>query len=203
MSTSLLARFLLPVAFSLFACMAATQPTFCAFEVKVSTPSGTPAVNTPLALVRAHSITLSESATDMNGVARICDTPLEYVDIVVGFDMCGSVAVRDLKARWPETQRVFVTYVKTFCTHFTFSEKTEILLRIEDEHGRPVAGAQFKGKTAADSGSDISDALGRLFLFTKRGERLQGLVGKEGRLSAPISVPGTDDLELKIKLRPR
>jgi hypothetical protein len=203
MSTILLARFLLPFGFSLFTCTAAVEPTFCAFEVKVSTPSGAPAANTPVALVRGHRTTLSETATDVNGVARICDTPLEYVDIVVGFDMCGSVEVRNLKAMWPETRLVFITYVKTFCSHFTFSEKVEILLRIQDEHGQPVAGAQFKGKTIADSGSDASDALGRLFVFTKRGEKLQGLISKEGRVSASISVPGTDDLELTVALRQR
>ncbi len=183
--------------------MGAIEAPYCAFEVKVATPSGAPAAKTPVAIIRRNKTIFSQTTTDSNGLARICDAPLEYFDLHVGFDMCGSVEVGGLKPTWPETQRVFVTYVRTLCNHFVYSEKVQILLRVQDERGRPVEGARFAGKPSDTLGSSASDVMGRLFHVIKRGEKLDGVITKEGRLSVPISVPGTEDVDLKVVLRPK
>jgi hypothetical protein len=100
---------------------AAAQSTYCAFEVKVSTPSGAPRSKVPVLLIREHKTTFSETNTDASGLARLCDAPLEAVDIVVGFDVCGLVSVRNLHSMWPETKRIFVTFEENPCDHFNLA----------------------------------------------------------------------------------
>lgn len=172
---------------------------------KVTRPSGTPIAKVPVYLIRNQRTTLSGTTTDANGIARICDAPLKAVDIGVGFDVCGSVLVRNVKATWPEVRQVFVTYVETPCDHFLFGDRCQVLLRVQDEAGRPVVGARFDGRPSAVSGSEVSDEFGRVFRSIKRGEKVEGLVIKEGRAPARISEPcllrGEHDLELKVFLR--
>src|ERR1035441_6701021 len=81
----------------------AAESSYCAFEVKVTTKSGAPRPKIPVILISGHKYTLVETQTDENGMARICDSPLEAVDIAVGFDVCGLVTVRNLHPLWPET----------------------------------------------------------------------------------------------------
>jgi len=185
----------------LFISPAEGETTYCAFEVKVSAPSGVPIDKVPVVMIRGDRTTFFETATTANGVARICDAPLESVDIVVGFDVCGSVLIRDLKPSWPKTQRVFVTYVRTFCDHFGIAPGCQVLLRVQDGEGRPVAGARFDGEPSGTPGSHVSDALGRLFRSLKRREKLEGVVVREGSEPARISVQCLDDVELKVILR--
>jgi hypothetical protein len=179
----------------------AAESTYCAFEVKVASPSGTPVAGVTVALIRGHKTTFSETRTDVNGIARLCDAPLETMDIVVGFDLCGSVQVRYLTPRWPGTERVFVTYVKHTCGFASFRTDCFVLLRIEDEAGRPVSGARFEGKPSNGPEADVSDVFGRLFRSLKRGEKLEGVVIKEGRKSAHVSQECSDDTELKVVLK--
>ncbi len=97
-----MSRLLILTVFStLFISLAAAQDTWCAFEVKVSTPSGSPVPEVPVALIRGRKTTFSQTTTDANGVARLCDAPLENVDINVGFDMCNAVLVGYLAPRGP------------------------------------------------------------------------------------------------------
>jgi hypothetical protein len=183
--------------------LAAEEATFCAFEVRVSTPSGAPFPNVPVALIRGHTSTFSEATTDAGGVARLCDSPLDVVDIVVGFDMCGSVLVRNLHPMWPESRKVYVTYVNAPCEHFGAAPTCRILMRTQDEEGRPMSGARFEGKPSGQPGQDVSDVFGRLFRSVRRRETLAGVVAKEGREPVQISQPCLDDLELKVVLRKR
>jgi hypothetical protein len=174
---------------------------YCAFEVKVTTSSGTPRPKVPVLLVREHN-TLYETVSDASGLARLCDAPLEAIDIVVGFDVCGLITVGNLHSMWPETKRIFVTFEENPCNHFVFAEYCQVLLRVQDDHGRPVAGARFNGKSfRKKSGSDVSDPLGRLFNLVKRGDKLEGIVSGEGGTRASISVRVTDDVELKVVLQ--
>lgn len=78
---------------SVFLC--ADQP-YCAFEVKVSKPSGVPFANVPVIMVQRNA-QLAETRTNTNGEARLCDAPLSSVDIMVGFERCGAVLVREVK----------------------------------------------------------------------------------------------------------
>lgn len=195
--------FMLAGLYTLFSPLGVAQATYCAFEVRVSTPSGIPVPDVPVALIRERKTTFSQTKTNANGVARLCDAPLENVDIFVGFDMCNSVLVGYLMPRWPDTQHVFVTYVKTFCGFVSSNPDCQILLRIQDEAGRALAGARFDGKDSASSGFDVSDVFGRLFRSLKTGEKLVGIVTKAGSAPARISVQCTDDLELKVVMHKR
>jgi hypothetical protein len=199
-----MSRLLILTVFStLFISHAAAQDTYCAFEVKVSTPSGAPVVGAHVAMLRGDMSTFSETTTAANGVARLCDAPMEAVNIVTGFDVCGSVFIRALKPKWPETLRVYVTYLDYPCSHFIPPPICQVLLRIQDEAGHPVAGARFNGKSATSSGSAESDVLGRLFRSLKRSQKLEGVVFKEGSEPVNISVKCDDDLELKVVLHKR
>jgi hypothetical protein len=180
---------------------AAEKSPYCAFEVVVRTPSGAAAPNVPVAVIRRHETMYSEATTDSRGVARLCDAPLEMVDIAVGLDVCGLVTVQDLQPTWPESRRVYVTLVDAPCNHFTFPTTCRVLLRIQDEEGRPVPGARFVGKTSAGSGQAVSDVLGRLYRALETGAKLKGDVSKESYEPAHISVECTSDKEMNITLR--
>jgi hypothetical protein len=202
-ATHLMRATVLLVAGLLFALVPSltAESTYCAFEIKVTTKSGAPRAKVPVILVRAPNSTFSETLTDENGVARLCDAPLEAVNIAVGFDVCGLVTVRNLHPLWPETKRVFVTFEDNPCNHFVLSEHCQVLLRVEDQESRPVPGVRFNGSLPKNgSGSDTSDELGRIFRLVKRDEKLEGVVtGDRGRTKA-ISVLVTDDVELRVVL---
>jgi hypothetical protein len=190
---------------AIFMPLAAAEPTYCAFEVKVSGPSGTPLAKVPVLMLRRDTTVFAETTTTKDGTARLCDAPLDPVDIVVGFDMCGSVVVRVLKPTWPKIRRVFVTYLQTFCDHLPSDNYCQVLLRVHDEKGRPVAGARFEGSPS--DVSDVSDIFGRLFRLVRPGEKLEGVVTKDGRQSDRVSEQciayDEHDAELKVVLRNR
>ncbi|MDP8981994.1 MAG: carboxypeptidase-like regulatory domain-containing protein [Acidobacteriota bacterium] len=186
-----------------FISLARAQSLYCALEVKVSTPSGSPVAGAHVAMLRGDKSTFSETTTAANGVARLCDAPMETVNIVAGFDVCGSVLIRALNPKWPETLRAYVTYLDYPCSHFVPPPICQVLLRIQDEAGHPVAGARFNGKPATSSGSDESDVLGRLFSSLKWRKKLEGVVSKEGSAPAHISVVCDSDVELKVVLHKR
>jgi hypothetical protein len=155
----------------------AAETSYCAFEVKVVTASGTPRSKVPVQLIRDKTEVFGTS-TDAYGLARLCDSPLESVDIAVGFDVCGLVTVRNLYSMWPKTKQVFVIFEENPCSHFVAAPYVQVLMRIQDHQGRPVAGAQFdEDSPSMGSGSEAS-----------------------GEERAPVSVLCSDDVELKIVL---
>jgi hypothetical protein len=183
---------------------AAGQELYCAFQVKVTTPSGAPVARVPVAMILSNRTTRAETTTNSTGIARLCDAPIEAVDIVVGVDLCGSVLVRQVKAEWPSTREVFVTYVTTFCDHVGVAGDCQVVARIYDEGAHPLAGAKFAPRGSppkAESGA--SDSLGRLFLSVKRAEKVEGTILKEGYGPVDFSSVCTDDIEPKIVLRKR
>ena len=149
---------------------------YCAFEIRVRKPSGTPFAKVPVAIIYKGT-QIAEARTDASGTARLCDAPLGVVDIAVGFDVCGS-------------------------------QLEDVLLRVADNQGRPVAGVRFGAAaswTASESG--LSDSFGRLFLSLKGEEKVRGLVTKRGYEPASVSQtchPHVDPkMEIKIVLRKR
>jgi len=188
--------------------LAADQLPYCAFKVKVTKPSGTPFARVPVELARRGSdapISIAATRTDAEGVAEFCDAPLDPVDLIVGFDACGAVWVRSVKATWPATRQISVTYVDEVCDHFNPPEHCQILLRVQDDRGRPVVGARFEGTPSALSSPDYSDAFGRLFRIVNTGGALEGTVAEEGhepsRVSAQCRLWG--DREIKVILHKR
>jgi hypothetical protein len=188
----------------LYATPCAAAEAYCAFRVRVAAPSGALESGLPVAMVRDNRTTLFEAATDSNGVARFCDAPVGAVDIVVGVDLCGSVVVRQVKAEWPSTREIFVTYAKTFCDHLGVAGDCHVLARIEDESGHPLAGARMEPRgTPPNATSRVSDQFGRLFLSVKRGERVEGLIVKDGFEPTDFSRLCRDNIEPKFVLRRR
>jgi hypothetical protein len=181
----------------------AAESTYCAFEVRVSKPSGVPFAKVPVGLVQ-RGTQFATVFTDAKGLARICDAPLHAIDIVVGGDLCGLVLVKNVKPTWPTTRQVFVTYVEEGCPHFTFPDHCQALLQIEDEKGKSLAGARFEGRPAVPG---VSDVFGRFFRTLKRGEKLEGTVTKEGyepaRVSEQCLPEGEDTVEAKVVLHKR
>ena len=177
----------------------AQQASYCAFEVLVKSPSGAPVPNVPVIMVKNHTTTFSQTTTAANGVARLCDAPLEAVDIVAGFDLCGSIMVRSIRPTWPLTKSLSITYAETSCGHFTFADHCEVLLRVRDENKKPISGAHLvlQEKSMRDS----SDEFGRLFLALKKGEKIEGKVVIDRREPASISEtcgPFGDELIEKV-----
>src|SRR5262249_8726238 len=64
--------------------LAKAQQPYCAFEVRVDAPSGKPAPGVPVALLRTDKTTYSNATTGSDGIARMCDSPLQTVHLVVG-----------------------------------------------------------------------------------------------------------------------
>src|ERR1700743_1615289 len=66
----------------------AAEPEYCAFNVKVRQPNGSPAPRVAVVLI-AQGVAKREILTDVHGTAYICDSPLTPVDIAIGFAGCG------------------------------------------------------------------------------------------------------------------
>jgi len=83
MNNFMIARtFMFTGVFGLFITSAAAQDTYCAFEVRVHSPTGTPVSNVTVALFQAQTTTFSQTTTDASGVARLCNAPLEYMEVI-------------------------------------------------------------------------------------------------------------------------
>jgi hypothetical protein len=197
-SSLLRAAWLLP----LLATSAGAQSMYCALNVIVRSPSGSPVPNLPVVLVRKDGSPFLETTTAGNGVARLCDAPFESIDIFVGRDVCGAVRVQNLRPKWPVTQRVAITYQSVACDHFNVDPECQVLLRVRDETGKPISGARLEGMRSG-SGSGLSDTLGRIFWSIKRWGHLEGVVAHEGLKSAGISTQCVDDTELTVVLSMR
>jgi hypothetical protein len=186
--------------------IAAAQPDklFCAFEVKVVTPTGLPAAGLSVAVIRDDDKkTFSTATTSPDGVVRFCDAPIVPVRIMVASMPCGLTTVGPARAEWPDTQKLLITQNHTRCEEFNPPPLCHVLLRISDESGGPVEGTRFETKASLGPGSVVSDRLGRLFLSIKRMDRLDGLIVKEGFQPTPFSEQCVDDVEPKIVLRQR
>lgn len=196
------------VAFALLADVAIAQswdsqgePAYCAFEVKVSAPSGRPMRNVPVVLLRVQKDVVFETVTDGNGIAKICDVPLAFLDVVVGRDVCGAVHIRRLKFEWPVTKKVFVTFADSPCDHLGAYPERQVLLRVLDEQGHPVVGARLDLTNIRGRGTVRSDAFGRIFRIHKVGESIEGVIVKDKMEPEKVSVEAVDDVDLLIVLR--
>jgi hypothetical protein len=168
----------------------AADTTYCAFEIRVIKPSGDPASKVAVGIVEGGRATaFTETLTDARGRARFCDAPLSPVDVFVGFASCGLVIAKQIRPLWLRTRRVLITYDGSYCEEFgPFPTQCHILLRINDDSGRSIAGARFTEATPRnDQASAPSDPFGRLFRVVEGEGVLEGSVTKEGYASAPVS----------------
>jgi hypothetical protein len=177
---------------------------YCAFEIRVVKPSGDPASKVAVGIVEGGRA-LTETLTDARGRARICDAPLSPVDVFVGFASCGLVIAKQIRPLWLRTRRVLITYDGSYCEEFgPFPTRCHILLRINDDSGRPLAGARFTEATPRnDQASALSDTFGRLFRVVEGEGMLEGSVTKEGYASASVSqrcLLREDEVDREVKV---
>ena len=179
------------------------QQGYCAFEVRVTSPGGSPIKGVAVSLSQNRS-QLANFDTDADGVARICDAPLKSVDIAIGKDICQSVHVLNAKATFPLVKQIFVIYQEVACNHFIFLDRCQALLRIQSRDGRPISGAQFESERSGAASLGISDKFGRLYGQVKLGEALIGIVRKAGyrpeKVLEKCTTQGESDLERRVTL---
>jgi len=193
------------VLFIVSARLAADDGTYCAYEVTVKKPSGEPVAGVPVGLVQKGE-QIAESEADADGKARLCDAPLDAVDIFVGFDACGQVLVRHVDPLWLRTRQVSITYAPSRCSEFlSFPTDCHVLLRVVDEGGHFLPGALLDAKNSEGPVSGVSDEFGRVFLSLKKHEYLQGTVKKKGYGSSAVSCEcaSGDPTEVKVVVHRR
>jgi hypothetical protein len=179
---------------------------YCAFDVRVSSPAGTPLDGIPVAVIQQNGKEFgSEVRTDTLGLAKLCDSPMGRVSIIVGLDICGLVTIRNISPSWPDTKQLRVTYKPEHCNHFgPAAPSCTILLRILDNDARPIPDAMWKpeGKSGR---STSSDEFGRIFQSVDVGRVLLGILTGHGFAPINVSVPCVADgerlIEKKITLR--
>ena len=162
-----------------------TEPpgSYCAFEITVRSPDGSPVGLVPVFAAQRGS-QFARTSTDAAGIARICDVPGEQIDIEVGPPRhCGTVHVRDLIPDWLETFHVLVTYRTCGRPEFIPPTGCLITLRVKDSQSRPVLGAVLDAPSASPSvfrQTQVSDEYGRIFRYVKEGETVDARLTKEG-----------------------
>lgn len=181
---------------------AQTPQEFCAFEVSVITPTGSPAAGLSVSMIRVdNKKTFASVITGPTGIVKLCDAPVVPVSLMVSSRQCGSVAIEPITPDWPRTQRLVVIHNPIKCQEFNPTPNCQALLRIYDESGRPLQGARFETKFPMGPSSPVSDSLGRLFLSVRRMEVLEGSIVKDGFRPMSFSEECRDDIESKIQMR--
>jgi hypothetical protein len=182
----------------------ASGKSFCAYEVKVLTASGRPFPRTTVGVIENDTQT-GWALTDEAGVARLCDVPIHKVDIVVGAVNCGLVLLKGIRPTWPVTRKISVIRDTTDCTEWTFASACQVLVRVHDEAGKPVAGARFRYRDETNRPARlISDSIGRLFWKLRSGETLEGIVsaGPDSAVVSQTCVRGNEeDIETSVVLK--
>jgi len=192
-------------------CSAASMSReYCAFEVVVKSPSGRQVRGAPVN-AQKDGTDFAKTMTDDNGTARICDAPSGLVDIVIGGNVCGAVAVRHLRAYWMTTRQVFVTYQNCSGEEWAVPSGCRLTIRLRDGLDlSPIAGVRLvvpKGGLRGLPGSETSDRFGRIFQLVPYDKALTGTLEKRGYISASVSEPCTSGksfvLERTIDLKRR
>ena len=181
------------------------KPAYCVFEVKVLRPSGHPYSGAPVMIVRRDQDsvrTLFETKTNSLGEADLCDAPMTTVDIVIGFDACGSIWVKNVSQTWPDPRKIVVTYDGETCHELYLADRCLVVLRVKDDDGALLRGARLDG---ASSRPGYSDIFGRVFVSINKGGSLEGVISKQGFSATNVSVPcgrvSEDEIEQIVTLR--
>ena len=175
--------------------------TYCAFEVHVSKPSGAPFAGVPVVLVSKGSEISKETRTDLQGNVKLCDAPLDPVDVVIGFDSCGSVTIRKVQPDWLETKQVWATYERSYCPELILPRACHVVVRVKDGDGKPVAGARLAELTGyTGRHAYLSDNFGRIFLLVPQGEVVRGWVAKKDEGRVPVSTLCNLDSEPNVDI---
>lgn len=175
---------------------------YCAFEVRVTNPSGRPVAGVAVAIITADNKEFSgEILTDRDGRARLCDAPMQPVTIIAGTDVCGLVAVKNISPIWPSTEHVFITFEPKSCNHFPRPGPCTVLLRIVDEEDRPISNAAWRGQ--APGAPALSDRFGRVIESVRDGGELVGTVSKEGYFPTKATASCSKDSERRMEKKIR
>ncbi len=166
------------------------QSNYCAFEIAVSSPAGSPIAGVGVSLQRRGGQVYSTTTTSERGIASICDAPDGLVDIEVGGHLCGAVAVRYLKQYWMKTRRVSITYENCSGEEWVPLGGCLRTIRVVDEHGALLKGVLFDQPDKRSRSREqtwVSDQFGRIFRFVNYGETLTGSLEKAGYVSKSVT----------------
>jgi len=132
---------------------------YCAYEVLVRSSANKPRDRVEVTAVSDGSKFQASTTTDINGLARFCDPPLDsYVDIQIGVRRC-FVTVNRVYPLWRKTRRLLITYQP--CASDGGQGLCRFVVRVRDPQDHPVADARLSGKFL--QGMLVSDELGRIF----------------------------------------
>ncbi len=165
---------------------------YCAFQVTVRSPSGTPVRSVLVEELKQDTDELvAQASTDQHGVARICEAPsVGLVKIRVGGKLCGSAVVAYLKPYWMSTRDVHLTYENCQGEEWFPLGGCGLTIRVRDETNAPLPGVQFETadrQPKQRAQTSTSDAFGRIFRFMNYGDVLEGRIEKPGYISATVS----------------
>ena len=168
------------------------QTEYCAFEVLVRSPDGKPVVGAEAVLTR-DGRTVGTAVTNKAGVARICDAPSDaLLDVELGGNLCGAVAVRYLRTLWMTTRRVYVTYLNCAGEEWLLAGGCQVTIRTHDESGGPLSGVVFEegapDTTPQERPALVSDRFGRVFRFLEYRRSLTARLKKPGYVQRTITV---------------
>jgi hypothetical protein len=184
---------------------AAAQGSYCSFEVVVRDASGLPVAGVPVGIVE-HGSQSATTWTDTMGIAKLCDGSFRAIDIVIGANSCASgiVHIKNVRPTWPRTRSVLAVFSPDPCDGIDLPNRCQLLLRIQDERGQPLLGAELEHPSASPR-PDSSDEFGRMFASLKRGESFAGLVTRVGykpeKIAAECGEGGTSIIEKKVTLK--
>jgi hypothetical protein len=152
-----------------------------------------------------NGVAVSESISDDNGIARLCDAPLGLLSISVGTNRCGSMSINFLQRPAAEPHKLKVIFNNCAGIEWSQVGLCRWLIRLNTPEGQPIVGAVFQGKDDKQKPRSVrSDNWGRLSLVAGRGESLSGTVGKSGYLPETLSLscsPGEPyDSDLRMTL---
>lgn len=154
----------------------------CSYEILVTTPVRAPAWNIPVSASTKEGTGAGRTTTDIHGLARICDAPIDTpVDIRIGDGGC-AVTVANVYPLWLETRHVEVIYEPCSSEELFFSQSCFFVLRIRDEGGAPLSGVLIKPDAVGTENREnfLSDQYGRAFRSLKWRSSFDATLEKSG-----------------------
>lgn len=150
-------------------CAAEESQTYCAIEVYVTLPEGTP-INLPLEL-RDQGGGVVERVTPTEGRARFCDIGFGPHTIEIGGEReCDHVSIGNVFDTWPVPRTIRAIFNPS-CGAESLVRPSGcfVALRVKDIHGGPLHSVSVTGYAQ----QLLSDVYGRIYFVLKWGDMAQ------------------------------
>ena len=163
---------------------------YCSYEVIVTTPSGDPAQDVVVSASLSDGTLVARVATNVDGIARICDAPTDWAaNIQVGQGGC-AVTVMTVSPLWLKTRRVRVIHEACGPQELGFSFACYFVLRIRDDAGKPISGVRMTEGSEGPRGREpaVSDQFGRIFRAVRYRESFHGTLERSAFDSTHVNL---------------